>query len=356
MSGRQRAVFIFWVVAVYANPNPLLAADWCVGTATQLTQALLGAGSNGEADVIRLQAGTYRSTQAAGFTATLAGHALELSGGWASGCLFRQRGAHSTIDGEYERPAMRISGSISQPRTVRVAHLAFIRGVDDEVGGLAISSTGVGNLNVEIEDCRFHDNTQTDIEDVIGGGLYVNADEVSVLGNVFTDNHAGNLGGAGAITCFGSLGAFTNNTVVRNTARFGQADVRGGMMLTGNCLWEVANNILWDNEGYDLQIGDGEATLRNNNLDDLVGTPMASSGNVNIDPQFVSIGILRLQRSSPMIDAGLNETLLGLPQYSFDGGIRIAGPRIDIGAYELDVLFEHDFDPLFGLADGSDAR
>jgi putative cofactor-binding repeat protein len=354
MSGRQRVAFMFGLAAC-ANGNPLLAADWCVSTGAQLSQALLGAGSNGEADVIRLQTGTYRSTQAAGFSANLAGHALELSGGWASGCLFRQRGAHSTIDGEYERPAMRISGSIPQPRTVRVAHLAFIRGVDDEVGGLAISSTGAGNLNVEIEDCRFHDNTQTDIEDVIGGGLYVNADEVSVLGNVFTDNHAGNLGGAGAITCFGSLGAFTNNTVVRNTARFGQADVRGGMMLTGNCLWEVANNILWDNEGYDLQIGDGEATLRNNNLDDLVGTPMASSGNVNIDPQFVSIGILRLQRSSPMIDAGLNETLLGLPQYSFDGGIRIAGPRIDIGAYELDVLFADDFDPLFGVVDQDDA-
>lgn len=169
-----------------------------------------------------------------------------------------------------------------------------------------------------------------------------------MLGSIFTDNDAGVGGGAAALVCFGALGAFTNNTVVRNMSEFGQATTRGGVILGGNCLWEVANNILWGNEGCDLSIGDDDATLRNNDLDDLRGMPTAGSGgNINVDPQFVSASSLRLQRGSPLIDAGFNETLLGLPQYSYDGGVRISGPRIDIGAYELDVLFANDFDPAF---------
>lgn len=338
---------LFATVALYLSGalGPAQAAQWCVSTSAGLSQALLAASINGEPDIIRLQAGTYVASQPDGFRANLAGGALEISGGWSPSCLFRRRGVRSTIDGQYLRPAMVIYGSAPHSLTVRVAHMSFVRGVDQSTGGLSIAGVG-SQFSVEIEDNRFHDNSQTLIEDEIAGGLRVIAHRVSALGNVFTDNHSANVGGAGALTCFGPVGAFSNNTVVRNTARFGQADATGGMSLSGNCLWEVASNILWDNEGYDLSISGGDAALRNNNLDDLRGEPTSSSGNINVDPQFVSAGILRLRRSSPMIDAGFDETLLGLPARSFDGGIRIAGPRIDIGAYELDVLFEDDFDPL----------
>ena len=328
------------------------AATWCVGTGSELYQALLGSSLNNESDVIRLETGTYASGLPEGFTASIAGGGLELSGGWSGGCVFRSRSARSTIDGGYLRPGLRISGSSSAPRTVRITQLAFIRGVGDEYGGLSVSGSGSGDLAVEIERCRFHDNTNTDPDDTIGGGLYVNADDVSVLGNLFTDNHAGVAGGAAGLECFSGLGAVGNNTVVGNTVAFGQATRTGGITVGGSCLWEVANNILWDNEGYDLSIPDDVATLRHNDLDDLGGVAAAgSSGNIAVDPQFVSAGILRLQRGSPLVDAGLNETFLGLPQYSYDGGIRIAGPRIDIGAYELDILLAHGFDPPFTIDD-----
>ena len=77
--------------------------------------------------------------------------------------------------------------------------------------------------------------------DTIGGGLYVNADDVSVLGNLFTDNHAGVAGGAAGLECFSGLGAVGNNTVVGNTVAFGQANRTGGITVGGSCLWEVAN-------------------------------------------------------------------------------------------------------------------
>lgn len=330
------------------------AATWCVGTSGELYQALLASSLNSEADVIRLQAGTYTSGLPEGFTASITGGGLELSGGWSSGCMFRSRSARSTIDGQYQRTALRIGGTPNAHRAVRITQLSFVRGVGNEFGGLSVSGSGNATLKVEIERCRFHDNTNSDPDDHIGGGMYLNADDIRVFGNVFTDNHAGVSGGAAALTCFGGLGAFSNNTVVRNTAAFGQATVTGGVSLGGNCQWEVANNILWDNEGHDLHVPDNRAALRHNNLDDLRGVPVASSGNIAVDPMFVSAGILRLQRASPLIDAGFNEAFLGLPQYSYDGGIRIAGPNIDIGAYELDTLFADDFDPVFIIGDEGD--
>ena len=328
------------------------AADFCVSSGAGLTQALATASSNNVADVIKLQTGTYKSAQSSGFTANHSGSSLEVSGGWSSGCVFRSPGTRSTIDGEYQRAALRLQGNITGVVNVRIAHLSFRRAVESDIAALSVKSSGVGSLDVEIEDNRFQDNTLVAGEETLGGGLFVSGRQVSVFGNVFTENHAGYSGGAGAIICYGALGAFTNNTVVRNTAAFGQSNVRGGMILSGSCLWEVANNILWDNEGYDLRIDDNKATLRYNNLDDLEGTPIAgSSGNINLDPQFVSVGILRLTRGSPLVDAGFNETLLGLPLLSFDGGIRVAGARIDIGAYELDVLLESGFDPAFGVGE-----
>ena len=327
-----------------------LAANFCVSTSAELTQALATASSNNVADEIRLQTGVYRSTQSSGFTASHSGSSLVISGGWSSGCVFRRPGTRSTIDGEYQRTALRLQGNITGVVKVRIAHLSFRRGVENDIAAVSVKSSGVGSLDAEIEDNRFHDNTLIATEETIGGGLDVSGRQVSVFGNEFTENHAGYSGGAGAMDCYGGLGAFTNNTVVRNTAAFGQPNVHGGVILVGSCLWEVANNVFWDNEGYDLWIENDKATLRNNDLDDLEGTPTAgSSGNINVDPQFVSVGILRLTRGSPLVDAGFNETLLGLPLRSFDGGIRVAGPRIDIGAYELDVLFQTGFDPAFGF-------
>lgn len=69
------------------------AATWCVGNSSQLYQALLGSSLNNEADVIRLQTGTYTSGLPEGFTASITGGGLELSGGWSSSCLFPGRAA-----------------------------------------------------------------------------------------------------------------------------------------------------------------------------------------------------------------------------------------------------------------------
>ncbi len=322
------------------------AASYCVSNGPALQAALTAAGASPEADVIRLRTGTYTTVSSNGFSGNLAGGALELSGGWSAGCLFRQRGARSSIDGNFQRPGMVLAGqNLPSDRQLRVAHLTFRRGVGPEFGGLLVVGTGVGRLSVAIEDSRFIDNHQTFHEDVLGAGLMVSAGSVRLFGNVFTDNDAASDGGAAYLACFGGVAAFSNNTVIRNTAGFGQPGKTGGVRLWG-CQWEIANNILWDNEGFDLNIGNVSAVVNHNNIGALNGTPISGGNNLAVDPRFVSAGILRLRRDSPLVDAGFTGTFLGLPQFSHDGGPRIAGPQIDIGAYELDVLFADDFDPL----------
>ena len=142
------------------------AATWCVGTSGELYQALLASSLNSEADVIRLQAGTYTSGLPEGFTASITGGGLELSGGWSSGCMFRSRSARSTIDGQYQRTALRIGGTPNAHRAVRITQLSFVRGVGNEFGGLSVSGSGSATVKVEIERCRFHDNTNSDPDGV----------------------------------------------------------------------------------------------------------------------------------------------------------------------------------------------
>jgi len=80
-------------------------------------------------------------------------------------------------------------------------------------------------------------------------------------------------------------------------------------------------------------------------VDDLTGASATYSnigsgevdgeGNISVDPMFVAPGNddYHLQEGSPCIDAGNNEAS-NLPETDKDGNIRIAGARVDMGAYE----------------------
>ena len=47
--------------------SPATAAEFCVSTNATLQQALMMAGSNGEADTIQIEAGTYTGSSAVAF-------------------------------------------------------------------------------------------------------------------------------------------------------------------------------------------------------------------------------------------------------------------------------------------------
>lgn len=305
--------------------------------------------------------GTYRSTSPQGFrvtpTATATGN-LSISGGWSLDCQARAPGSRSTIDGELLRPGLVLLDSSTSGGLLLVASLSIINGFspgEQIAGGLTANPFVATDLDIEVEDNYFANNVADNQQQGFGGGLKSVADGTLLIrNNVFLRNHAERDGGAASLTCCGGLSAFVNNTVYANSADIGAPGDNGGVSLNGfgNCVWEVANNSLWGNEGLDLMLFTDDAILRYNNLDDLGGPepPSSSTNNVDVDPQFFSPGILRLQRSSPMIDAGLNEPLTGLPVHAIDGAPRLIGPRVDIGAYEFDVLLANGFDAPFSIA------
>ena len=61
------------------------------------------------------------------------------------------------------------------------------------------------------------------------------------------------------------------------------------------------------------------------------------NGNIRQDPLcggHPKLEDFRLQAGSPCIDAGTLDAL-GLPELDFEGGPRVSGAAVDIGAYEF---------------------
>ena len=302
------------VLGSFAAPMHALAATYCVDDGEGLQESLQAAGFNGSDDVIRLEAGVYDTASPDGFIyspfLSSGGGDLDISGGWNNNCTLRVSGQRSTIDGELQRPGLTIDNSSTITDVVRVRYLQFIRGVasgSGQAGGLTVED---GGGFVEIDSNRFADNTSSHPTLGAAGGLRASAVySLYVRNNVFVSNDADTAAvesaGAATLACNFDLLAdgarFINNTVVGNTAGSGAASDTGGIRLDGDCPWEIANNIMWDNAGIDLELNSEGATLRNNDIGERGGSeaPTTDSGNVSIDPQFTSATSVRPKRTSP---------------------------------------------------------
>jgi hypothetical protein len=73
-----------------------------------------------------------------------------------------------------------------------------------------------------------------------------------------------------------------------------------------------------------------------------------SSGNVDVDPLFVSGGNFHLAATSPLLAQGTTTPAGGLPTIDLDGNSRVYNAltnSVDMGAYEHgDEIFEDSFD------------
>lgn len=359
-----RSVALELSVLLGAVTAPLQAATFCVDDANELQATLAAAVSNDESDVIRIESGVYRSTSPNGFNVfngSSQAHDLEISGGWSAGCGLRLPGQRSSIDGEAVRPGMVIGGSLDVRGRLTLRNLQFLRGRSthpDRAGGLTINR----GYDVVLASNLFRLNVLDHANSAASGGLYLLTEgSIIVRGNVFADNDANSpptaAAGAAGMHCYATSGfaTFNHNTVTGNLADAGTLSDTGGIRVYGlpNCAWTVANNILWGNAGLDIAVDVAHVALLSNDLGEPGGSQLPGSfaGNVDVDPQFVSASNLRLQRSSPLVDAGLANPPGGTPSASFDGGPRLVGPGLDMGAYEQDGLFVHGFDPS-GFGDG----
>ncbi len=115
---------------------------------------------------------------------------------------------------------------------------------------------------------------------------------------------------------------------------------------TGAGHYWLANNTLWDNEGYDVFDQNGSVDYAYNDIG-LIGNlpPLSSSNELSVDPQFAGIFGVGLAPNSPLVNAGLDNPPGGVGSCCDPNhGPRVIGQHVDIGAYESDVLFRNGYE------------
>ncbi len=205
---------------------------------------------------------------------------------------------------------------------------SLITGNSNSYEGGAIQIEWAGNntgCKTIIERTRFFNNRTLTYD----GGAIQNggqlATETTVNNCLFVGNYAARSGGA--IYNGWSNGA---RLVVLNSTFFNNTAGTGGHAIHGEAsgLLYVHNSIFWGGNPVPLA-----GTFTEVQYCDVTGN-YTGSGNINIDPQFVSAANFdfRLLSASPLVDKGSNLRVLN--NYDLDKAQRINGDYVDMGAFE----------------------
>ena len=175
-----------------------------------------------------------------------------------------------------------------------------------------------------------------------GGGMYNLSGSNPTLDNViFSGNAADDFGGG--------MFNWDSAPILTNVSFSGNVADNGGGMYNRESSPAIRNSILWGNQdsggtGVYAQIDNYDSTpvISYTLVQDYSAWGIDYDGNLDADPLFVTPvdpnnaptteGNLRLQQSSPAIDAG-NNSFVTVPT-DLDGNTRILGTAVDMGAYE----------------------
>ena len=196
---------------------------------------------------------------------------------------------------------------------------------------------------------------ENNISDGAGGGL---SDCFGTISNCVIRNNNANTKGGGIAGC---MGVFVNCLICNNTANKGGAinnsDAKFfNCTITSNtansegvlrdCDGEVKNCIIWDNSPK------GYYTSTANFYYCCLEKPRSGTGNISVDPQFVSVDDFRIMPGSPCIDAGKNYQMILGTSVDLEGNNRFFDdpatidtgdpaasglPVVDMGSYEYNL-------------------
>lgn len=211
-------------------------------------------------------------------------------------------------------------------------------------GGACVHSSGAATLSGNM----FNRNTTGQS----GGAIYASGPTVKLLNNLILSNAQtrGDYRGGGVWVNAKTNLYMVNNTLTSNTA----AGSGGGMAFQVDGVTEtlqVYNNIIWGNtagsNGADVHLaGTGQRKeFVNNDASGLFGIWDLFTGNMDMAPVFADAanGDYHLTAGSPCVNAGTNSAPQ-LPATDLDGDPRIAGGRVDMGAYEFSNTDYHPAD------------
>lgn len=213
--------------------------------------------------------------------------------------------------------------------------------------GSGITLTGSGPILVETN--VISGNRTSGSEP--GGGLLVQAVQAAIVENLITGNVASGSGGVEASAGGqGSSLVFVNNTIAANKAAGLYLGAYAGAHI------ELDGNIV-DGSGSHQQaivcaVVDPSAQIILTGNDGFAGkasgfagcpSQAAVTGNISATPRLVNAtgGDYHLAAGSPAVDAG-NPAAPLIPSTDLDGGPRVQGSAIDMGAYETVAAMHPD--------------
>lgn len=322
---------------------------------------------------------------------------------WNTDVVVTQTVFANNVAHEENGGAIRVGGGAPE---LILTDTTFLANVAETVGGGVSITTGT-SMALLATRCRFQDNAAS----IGGGGVDVNMSDdggvLSILSCEFFRNSAGRGAGLQVETGGSTDGVIANSVFYQNTA----TDIGGALYMSGvdtdasnylaNCTLvhneaidggaiyhdatgglslDIANSILWDNDG-DNEIGSsgGGVSVSYSDIDN----SFEGVGNIKSPPQFVNAGLgdFRLLPDSPCIDSASNALtpldsqdldgdgdvteplpvdFAGLPRFVDDPAIDDCpfaedcgdAPIVDMGAFERQVATgDLDGDGVVGPAD-----
>lgn len=325
-----------------AAPWPAQAATFCADTVPEIVAAMDTAKANGEDDDIRIVAGTYLldETLRLGNSETES-FALSFSGRWNADCSEPSAGGASTLSGRGERQVLALS--LPADTDLAISDLAF-------VSGLAAFGASGGVLDVTGGRAILIDRIQVYGNTLENGAAPLRVDTggpdavLTLRNSLLFDNDAHAITGAQLASSQGEVNV-VGNTITANTSSI--PCPCSGLNYAGTSAYTISNNLVWGNEGGDVFVNPSNAIHLHNDIGAYAGgsqSPGAgSSGDMSVDPAFADDGV-HLSPTSPLANAGFDEAPGGIGDLDGGRGDRRVGARVDIGAFETDVLFRDGFE------------
>jgi hypothetical protein len=335
-------------------PVPAWAATFCISTGTQLANALNTAASNGEDDVIRIEARTltgssnpannprwqYLVQPSDSFTR------LTISGGWSTGnnCASQitLSPSDTVLDANMSGRAMNflVTPGTEFGGQVEVRNLTITRASSSVASiGAAFNwvATGVVGSSLLVENvlvvASLGNGSGTGIVAINHGGSgSAKARNLIVFGNTTASGTPVAISASG--TAFAIL---TNASIFDNTsAALGAGLVANGIVtLSNNAVADNTSSAVTSFQAYSAQAGG--LSLRNNHFGtrSFVGGASSEIGTTTGDAGWTRVAeVIVPNANSPLRDSGANNPIGGLASTDFNGDARIANGTVDRGAIE----------------------
>lgn len=337
------------------------AATYCAASVTELQNALSAAAASIDYDEIRLVRGTYANPSTFVYGSNNPGW-IFLGGGWEPGCAARTLDATLTVlDGggthQVLQMAYTVQGAAALAPRLAVENVTVQNGVASGFvrgGGISMASFADAPAQAELW-----------VENVIvrnssgyfagGVDMYAVRGMARVVNSLFVGNSA-------PTSAFGHLAITVNATeagngqvaiVANDTFVDGTCAGSGGrgcgiyIGLPNGTRGDVLNSVFANNAiadigvekpngtaGGALFVDSTLATTFGGNVTPTIVRPIAGA------PGFVDAagGNYRLRNDSRLLNRGLGTPFFyGYNGYDLDGGLRVRGPALDVGAYENQI-------------------